>query len=73
MIGLKGLHGGGKLYSIGVIMFDSTCSVLDPVQDEEDEPKVGTFFQSQSGYITFGLIIAGVIISALVIVLCCMI
>lgn len=54
-------------------MFDSTCSVLDPVQDKEEEPKVGTFFQSQSGYITFGLIIAGVIISALVIVLCCMI
>ena len=54
-------------------MFDSTCSVLDPVQDEEEEPKVGTFFQSQSGYIMFGLIIAGVIIGALVIVLCCMI
>ena len=73
MIGLKGLHGSGKLYSIGVIMFDSTCSVLDPVKDEEEEPKVGTFFQSQSGYITLGLIVASAIIGALVIVLCCMI
>jgi len=36
MIGLKGLSDSGKLYSIGAIMFDSTCDVEDPVPAGND-------------------------------------